>query len=144
MASPNKAESPAPAASPDPQRTVFLDAKRAILYAETASLPNIKWYGVYIKREDFDYIDEELINMTIQGLRNGEYYVEDTPKRQERGLYISYPVIGFGSTDYRDMAIGVAQARRQEIMEGEATIDRAFVFGDRPPREEVIKIPGLR
>jgi hypothetical protein len=121
-----------------PPRSAFIDCQTGEpIPIPDSAIPGRKWYVVRLLPEEGRFEDEELINLTIQRLRDGQYNVEDTPDSQWMGLRIAYQVSGNGRNNDLDMALTVARNWKEDIIRGYVCIDLGFVFGERPSRPVV-------
>jgi hypothetical protein len=92
---------------------------------------------VRLLADEARFDDEQLINLTIQRLRSGQYNIEDGPGSQWNGLRIAYRVFGNGGSNELDLAIAVAHNLREDVINGVVCIDMDFVFGERPYRPRI-------
>lgn len=91
------------------------------------------WFTVRLSNTDRHCSDNELMNLTIQRLRIGEFTVDSGPIHQGRGSCISFPVSIYGASRNECLAIVVrlAEYYREDIMSGDISIDRDFLFRSR-------------
>jgi hypothetical protein len=91
------------------------------------------WLTVRFSNNDHQCSDEELMNLTIRRLQRGEFTVDSEPIHQGRGFCISFPVSIYGASRSECIAIAIrlAECYRQDIMSGEISIDREFLFRSR-------------
>lgn len=125
-------------------RTCFLDkASNMPIPASESALHNNLWYTIRMYKEDERFTDEQLVNITIQRLREKRFTVEDKPELQHRGWHISYPIADLANADHLELAMGMARSRREEIAKGEVSLDRIMIFSKLIPEPQT-QIQGLR
>ncbi|KAJ5319375.1 hypothetical protein MYU51_017519 [Penicillium brevicompactum] len=122
-------------------RTCFLhNSNRMPVNTSESSIRKNVWYTVRIYKEDERFSDEELVNISIQRLREGYFVVEQKPELQHRGWHISYPIVDLVNADKLDLAIDLARSRRDDIVKGEISLDRIMIFTKKIP-EPTVKLP---
>ncbi|CAG7940974.1 unnamed protein product [Penicillium nalgiovense] len=91
------------------------------------------WFTVRFSNNDRHCSDDELMNLTIQRLQRGEFTVDSEPIHQGRGFCTSFPVSIYGASRSECVAIVIrlAECYRRDIMSGEISIDRDFLFRSR-------------
>lgn len=126
-------------------RTCFLhNSNRMLVNTSESSIRKNVWYTVRIYKEDERFSDEELVNISIQRLRQGDFVVEQKPELQHRGWHISYPIVDLVNADDRDLglelALDLARSRRDDIVRGDISLDRIMIFTKKIP-EPTVKLP---
>ena len=113
-------------------RTVFLCNGLPIV-DEYGLFRGTLWFTVRFTNKDRQLSDYELMNLTIQRLQTGEFAVESGPVHQGRGFCISFPVSIFGAsrTECIAIVIRLVECYREDIMSGDISIDRDFLFRSR-------------
>jgi hypothetical protein len=91
------------------------------------------WFTVRFSNYDRHCSDDELMNLAIQRLQSGEFTVDSEPIHQGRGFCILFPVSIYGASrsECVDIVIRLAECYRGDIMSGEISIDREFLFRSR-------------
>lgn len=91
------------------------------------------WFTVRFQNKDRQISDYELMNLTIQRLRIGEFTIDSGPVHEGRGFCISFPVSIYGASHSACIAIIIRaiECYREDIMSGDISIDRDFLFRSR-------------
>lgn len=91
------------------------------------------WFTVRFSNKDRQLSDNELMNITIQRLRIGEFTVDSGPVHRGRGFCVSFPVSIYGASRSECIAIVIrlVECYREDIMSGDISIDRDFLFRSR-------------
>lgn len=91
------------------------------------------WFTARFSNKDRQCSDNELMNLVIQRLQIGEFTVDSGPIHQGRGFCISFPVSIYGAScnECLDIVIRLAECYRKDIMSGDISIDRDFLFRSR-------------
>jgi hypothetical protein len=91
------------------------------------------WFTVSFSNKDHQFSDQELMNLATHRLRIGEFTVDSGPVHQGREFCISFPVSIYGASRSECLAIVIRLVKcyREDIMSGDISIDRDFLFRDR-------------
>lgn len=91
------------------------------------------WFTVRLSNKDRQLSDYELMNLTIERLRIGEFTVDSGPVHRGRGFCISFPVSIYGASRSECIAIVIRLVKcyRADITSGDISIDRDFLFRSR-------------
>lgn len=91
------------------------------------------WFTVRFSNKDRQLSDYELMNLTIERLRIGEFTVDSRPVHQGRGFCVSFPVSIYGASrsECISIIIRLVECYREDIMSGDISIDRGFLFRSR-------------